>query len=93
MAICHSSFHAFKSINDTHWKKVVTSTYSWNVESTHDLIDSLYFQDCLNSFDYCYTKATSGKSTLQCTFMKVTMVIFLVLSSLNFYNSNAFKKF
>ncbi len=76
MAINHSYFHAFNLVNEKHWKKVITSTYSWNVESTYDLIDSLYFQDCLNNFDYCYMKATLGKSTLQCTFMEITMVVF-----------------
>jgi hypothetical protein len=33
--------------------KVITlTTYSWDVKSTHDLIvDSQYFQGCLNIFD------------------------------------------
>jgi hypothetical protein len=36
----HSFFHAFNSINDTHWNKVIISTYSWDGKSMHDLIDS-----------------------------------------------------
>jgi len=48
----HSSFHAFNSITDTHQKKVVThTTHSWDVKNTHVLIDSLYCQDYLNTFD------------------------------------------
>jgi hypothetical protein len=52
MKTTNSSSYAFNSINDRHWEKVVTlTTYSWDVENTHDLIDPQYFQDCLNSFD------------------------------------------
>jgi len=55
MVAIHSSSHiAFNSINDLHWKKVITLIkYSWHIESTHELINSWYFQHCLNIFDYC----------------------------------------
>ncbi len=56
----HSSSHTFNSINDTHWKQIVTpTTYSWDVENTLDLIDSKYFLNCLNTFDEYITKAMS----------------------------------
>jgi len=34
-----------------------------------------------------------GKRTQQCTFMEFTTIVFMALSTLGFYNSNAFKKF
>jgi hypothetical protein len=41
MATNHSSSYAFNSIDDKHREKVLThTTYSWDVENTHDLIDS-----------------------------------------------------
>lgn len=41
-------------------KNVATiTTYAWNVENTHDLIDSYYFQGCLDTFDQYSTKETS----------------------------------
>jgi hypothetical protein len=48
IATSHSSSHTFNPINDTHWEKVVTPiTYSWDVESTHDLIYSKIFSNFL----------------------------------------------
>jgi hypothetical protein len=41
MATTHASFHAFNSINFKHREKVITlTTYSWDVENTHDPINS-----------------------------------------------------
>jgi hypothetical protein len=41
MSTTHSFSYAFNLINNTHWEKVVTSIkYSWDVESTNDLINS-----------------------------------------------------
>jgi hypothetical protein len=46
----HSSSSAFNLLDDTHSKKIVTlTTYSWDVESTHDLIDSKYLKKFLNN--------------------------------------------
>jgi hypothetical protein len=60
MAASHSSSHAFHLINDTHFLKIATfTTYSRDVESTHDLINENYFQICLNIFDYYNTRAVS----------------------------------
>jgi hypothetical protein len=37
----HSSSYAFNSIDDKHREKVLThTTYSWDIENTHDLINS-----------------------------------------------------
>jgi hypothetical protein len=41
MVTSHSFHHEFNLNNDTHQEKIATlTTYSWDVESTHDLIDS-----------------------------------------------------
>jgi hypothetical protein len=42
MVASHSSYHVhLVQINDTHKQKVATlKTYSWDVQNTHDLIDS-----------------------------------------------------
>jgi hypothetical protein len=60
MPTSHSSSHTFNSFNNTHQEKIITSTtYSWDVKNTHDLIDSSYFQDYLNTFDYYSINANS----------------------------------
>jgi hypothetical protein len=60
MPTSHSSSHEFNSINNTHQEKIITSTtYSWDVKNTHDLIDSWYFQDYLNIVDYYNINANS----------------------------------
>jgi hypothetical protein len=41
MATNHSCSYAFNSIDDKHREKaLVYTTYSWDVENTHDLINS-----------------------------------------------------
>jgi hypothetical protein len=41
MATSHSSSHAFNSNNNTYEDKIATSTtYSWDMESTNDLINA-----------------------------------------------------
>jgi hypothetical protein len=41
MPTSHSSYHAFNSNSNTQLKKIATLiTYLWDVENTHDLIDS-----------------------------------------------------
>jgi NADPH-dependent 7-cyano-7-deazaguanine reductase QueF-like protein len=48
----NSSSSAFNLLNGTHSKKIVTlTTYSWDVKSTHDLIDSKYLKISLNNFN------------------------------------------
>ncbi len=40
MSTTHSFFYAFNLISNTHWEKFSSSIkYSWDVESTNDLID------------------------------------------------------
>jgi hypothetical protein len=41
MPTTHSFSYSFNLINNTYWEKFSTSIkYSWDVESTNDLIDS-----------------------------------------------------